>query len=403
MKLFRLFLALMLLSLLLLAGCRQRIVTDELLADNFVNRESEQHATDEPTVPSTAPTEATEPSETNEPSAPAETEPLEPVLQPETVVQPGGGGAEPPRPLPSDPTNPTDPPAVDVLVTLDAGQGECAHDSILVSSGGVYGALPDAAWSGHDFAGWFTESGAAVTAQTSVLSVETHTLYARFTAKRANTLRFDANGGRIKSADAVRDVFPDEPIGALPTPLREGYDFDGWFTEAEGGIQRTETDSCAADATLYAHWTYNPFKYWSFVLQNTTQQVYTCQQRSVYIEFADNVTAAWSSLIAETGSYNVAANLEDTTVTDDWVRERNPEFLIKCADGDMGSLYASMAARFPGMRILVVPNAAVYGSETQVLFYRLSLAKLLYPEWYEETDLSVVSAELGVSGTIYGA
>lgn len=45
--------------------------------------------------------------------------------------------------------------------------------------------------------------------------------------------------------------------GNLPTPTREGYTFDGWYTSAHDGIQVTSTTtvSLANDQTLYAHWT----------------------------------------------------------------------------------------------------------------------------------------------------
>ena len=56
--------------------------------------------------------------------------------------------------------------------------------------------------------------------------------------------------------DSVTVVFGDA-YGELPEPTREGYIFDGWFTEADGGelVERnTEVGSKTAH-TLYAHWT----------------------------------------------------------------------------------------------------------------------------------------------------
>ncbi len=44
----------------------------------------------------------------------------------------------------------------------------------------------------------------------------------------------------------------------LPTPTRDGYTFKGWYTEAEGGTQVTNSTTFTArnnDTTLYAHWT----------------------------------------------------------------------------------------------------------------------------------------------------
>ncbi len=49
-----------------------------------------------------------------------------------------------------------------------------------------------------------------------------------------------------------------KPYGMLPRPVREGFVFDGWFTEPEGkgGTKVTSTDIVTSDSDirLYAHW-----------------------------------------------------------------------------------------------------------------------------------------------------
>lgn len=65
----------------------------------------------------------------------------------------------------------------------------------------------------------------------------------------------DTCGGVLED-DSVTVVFGDT-YGELPEPTREGYIFDGWFTEADGGElveKNTEVGSKTAH-TLYAHWT----------------------------------------------------------------------------------------------------------------------------------------------------
>lgn len=51
----------------------------------------------------------------------------------------------------------------------------------------------------------------------------------------------------------------DEPYGSLPVPERDGYEFTGWFTEAEGGVEIRTGDTCnmESDGTVYARWTKN--------------------------------------------------------------------------------------------------------------------------------------------------
>lgn len=51
-------------------------------------------------------------------------------------------------------------------------------------------------------------------------------------------------------------VEKDKAVGTLPVPVREGYVFDGWYTEASGGTQVT-ADMVYSERTckvLYAHW-----------------------------------------------------------------------------------------------------------------------------------------------------
>ena len=47
------------------------------------------------------------------------------------------------------------------------------------------------------------------------------------------------------------------PYGELPTPNRAGHDFDGWFTEKDGGtkVEASTVVTAAEPHTLYAHWT----------------------------------------------------------------------------------------------------------------------------------------------------
>ena len=73
------------------------------------------------------------------------------------------------------------------------------------------------------------------------------------------TVTFNANGGTETSE--TRTVTYGNPYGELPTLTREGYTFEGWFTEKDGGTQVTkDTEVTTADNhTLYAHWTANEY------------------------------------------------------------------------------------------------------------------------------------------------
>lgn len=81
-------------------------------------------------------------------------------------------------------------------------------------------------------------------------------------------INFDLDGGTINGSDtmATQTVYSNEKLGTakcypndqpfvVPTdPVREGYTFLDWYTQAEGGIKYTFTEAVSSNITLYAHW-----------------------------------------------------------------------------------------------------------------------------------------------------
>jgi uncharacterized repeat protein (TIGR02543 family) len=67
------------------------------------------------------------------------------------------------------------------------------------------------------------------------------------------TVTFDANGGDVSPAFARTEA--DGKLNGLPAPRRDGYIFEGWFTQAVGGVAVTLSRVYTADTVLYAHWT----------------------------------------------------------------------------------------------------------------------------------------------------
>lgn len=295
-----------------------------------------------------------------------------------------------------------------LTVTLDAAGGTCDRETVTVRAGGVYGALPTPANPGQTFQGWFLqpEGGEPVNAVTVVLKDTDHTLYAHWTTKTEFLLTFDPNGGRISPYSAEKVVYSGDVYGRLPEPMRSGYAFLGWFTQPEGGSQLHAADMVTVldDQTVYAHWEYDPYAYWSFVLENTTQKVFTCQEVSVYLELeANGVTMVYCPLVADSGTRNIAQYEVNAVVSDDWVKEKKPNLIVKLTE-NMGSAEAvqtAMERRFPDARVYVFPTAAVEGTEAQQLYYKLRLAAICYPEWYYDIDMMAVAAELGVEGSVF--
>lgn len=72
---------------------------------------------------------------------------------------------------------------------------------------------------------------------------------------------FDANGGALtqndKDTETISVVYTvDKTYGSLPSPEREGYAFEAWYTAKEGGDKVTSKTKVTEEKeyTLYAHW-----------------------------------------------------------------------------------------------------------------------------------------------------
>lgn len=146
----------------------------------------------------------------------------------------------------------------EVTITFDPNGGtlNAGDETKAVQHNGTYGEMPTPIRSGYHFDGWYTEKdgGTKVDANTSVATKEAHTLYARWSEAKFN-ITLDPNGGTL--ANTTYEVTYNSPYGELPTPNRAGYDFDGWFTEKDGGtkVEASTVVTAAEPHTLYAHWT----------------------------------------------------------------------------------------------------------------------------------------------------
>ncbi|MDE7246188.1 MAG: leucine-rich repeat protein, partial [Oscillospiraceae bacterium] len=142
------------------------------------------------------------------------------------------------------------PDTVPSKITLDYQYDERKEEIPLPEN-----SLPTPTRDGYRFDGWYTETsgGEEITGETVSKLTDGTTLYAHWT--KIFTVTFDAAGGTV--SPKTKTVTKGMSYGSLPVPVREGYDFDGWYTEMEDGEQVTETTTVELDGdqTLYAHWT----------------------------------------------------------------------------------------------------------------------------------------------------
>lgn len=71
------------------------------------------------------------------------------------------------------------------------------------------------------------------------------------------SITFNPNGGSLTTG-MTKTVAENTAIGELPTPTRNGWTFNGWFTAATGGTQISAETKATANATYYAQWTEIP-------------------------------------------------------------------------------------------------------------------------------------------------
>ncbi len=115
---------------------------------------------------------------------------------------------------------------------------------------------------GYTFAGWkLNNTGDTYEVGASVINLTTEnngtvTFYAQWTANIYD-VTYDAQDGSIEgqSSKTIQETY--DSYYTCPTPTREGYDFQGWFTETSGGGTKITTNTqveITTTQTLYAHW-----------------------------------------------------------------------------------------------------------------------------------------------------
>lgn len=120
---------------------------------------------------------------------------------------------------------------------------------------------------------------------------------------------FDANGGSVSPAS--KSVIYGEKYGALPTPTREGYTFNGWYTTRSGGTKITENTKVTllSDQILYAGWTINSY---TVTISRNNTGYGTVSSNSVSIPYGTTYSVSGAILNFSNGT-KVTASATDAT------------------------------------------------------------------------------------------
>lgn len=141
-------------------------------------------------------------------------------------------------------------------VTFDSKGGSGVNSQTIAKDSKVRKPT-DPTKTGYTFGGWYKNEACTEPWNFNTDTVtENLTLYAKWTRESTvtgYTITFDGNGGSVTPAAA--NTKTDGKLESLPTPTRDRYKFDGWFTEASGGDKVTTATVFTRNATIYAHWT----------------------------------------------------------------------------------------------------------------------------------------------------
>ena len=136
------------------------------------------------------------------------------------------------------------------LIEFDANGGEADVPFEVTDLEGKLRRMPCATRDGYRFAGWYTakEGGERITEST--VFHDDVTVYAVWI--NIHVIFFDAEGGDADMLFEITDK--DGKLLKVPGAKRDGYIFDGWYTDPNGGEEITADTVFHTNTTAYAHW-----------------------------------------------------------------------------------------------------------------------------------------------------
>lgn len=160
----------------------------------------------------------------------------------------GGSGTETPPP-----------PTGNVTVRFDYNyEGAPAGQSILVPVGNKVESIAAPTREGFTFTGWYTQPAGGELYSFDTAVTGDLTLYAQWSGASTVQVAFNLNYEGALPMDPVNVASGQMCPAPSFTPLREDYQFDGWFTSPDDqGVKFEFATTPVTDTiTLYAHWTY---------------------------------------------------------------------------------------------------------------------------------------------------
>ena len=155
-----------------------------------------------------------------------------------------------------------------MLTEIDKKNFYCAHTvsfdcgsqaekfSRVVQYGGFVTPPDDPKADGYRFEGWYTQKNGGVKFDFGQSITEDVTVYAHWSeVKPDHTVYFNCGG---KAEGSTKVVQYGEKVTPPANPKADGYRFEGWYTQENGGVPFDFEQEITKDVTVYAHWSVKP-------------------------------------------------------------------------------------------------------------------------------------------------
>lgn len=140
-------------------------------------------------------------------------------------------------------------------VSFDYG-GKAEGTSEVVQYGKMVTKPADPKADGYQFKGWYTQENDGELFDFTQPIKEDVTVYAHWSeVKPDHTVYFDC-GSQAKGFSVV--VQYEKTVKKPTDPEAKGYQFDGWYTQENGGVPFDFNQKITKDVTVYAHWSVKP-------------------------------------------------------------------------------------------------------------------------------------------------
>jgi len=152
---------------------------------------------------------------------------------------------------------PTPPQQFAVTFNLMGGNGVTIPSQIVGSGSTAERPNDDPTRTGFTFQGWFTASSGGAEFNFNSPIIAPTVIYARWEAvpRERVLVNFDTRQGSFIPAELV---YEGDTVPRPADPMRDGYIFQGWFAQVEGGESFNFNNSITAATTIFARWIEEP-------------------------------------------------------------------------------------------------------------------------------------------------